>query len=108
MHSHITVLLHEAVDALAIKPDGICVDGTFGRGGHSRLILSKLGKSGRLIAFDKDPAAILSGEAIKDKRFCIMHGSFSKMQLMLQEMGIKKIDGVLLDLGPSSWMRSSS
>ena len=102
MHSHITVLLHEAVDALAIKPDGIYVDGTFGRGGHSRLILSKLGKSGRLIAFDKDPAAILSGEAIKDKRFCIMHGSFSKMQLMLQEMGIKKIDGVLLDLGVSS------
>ena len=59
MHSHITVLLHEAVDALAIKPDGIYVDGTFGRGGHSRLILSKLGKSGKLIAFDKDPAAFL-------------------------------------------------
>lgn len=99
---HVTVLLHEAVEALAIKPDGIYVDGTFGRGGHSRLILSRLGEQGRLIAFDKDPVAVLSGEAIKDKRFCIRHGGFSKMQRMLQEMGMTKIDGVLLDLGVSS------
>lgn len=99
---HVTVLLHEAVEALAIKPDGIYVDGTFGRGGHSRLILSRLSERGRLIAFDKDPVAVLSGETIKDKRFCIKHGGFSKMQRMLQEMGMAKIDGVLLDLGVSS------
>jgi len=99
---HITVLLHEAVAALAVKPSGIYVDGTFGRGGHSRLILSQLGKHGRLIAFDKDPAAVLSGRAIEDKRFCIKYGGFSKMQLILQEMGVSKIDGVLLDLGVSS------
>jgi 16S rRNA (cytosine1402-N4)-methyltransferase len=99
---HVTVLLHEAVEALAIKPEGIYVDGTFGRGGHSRLILSRLGERGRLIAFDKDPVAVLSGETIKDERFCIRHGGFSKMQRMLQEMGMTKIDGVLLDLGVSS------
>lgn len=99
---HISVLLHEAVDALAIKPDGIYVDGTFGRGGHSRLILSQLSEDGRLIAFDKDPAAVMSGEAIGDKRFCIQHGGFSEMQRILQEMGVTKIDGVLLDLGVSS------
>ena len=99
---HVTVLLHEAVGALAIKPEGIYVDGTFGRGGHSRLILSRLGERGRLIAFDKDPVAVLSGETIKDERFCIRHGGFSKMQRMLQEMGMTKIDGVLLDLGVSS------
>lgn len=99
---HITVLLHEAVEALAIKPGGVYVDGTFGRGGHSRLILSQLGEQGRLIAFDKDPAAVLSGETIEDKRFCIKQGGFFKMQLILQEMRITKIDGVLLDLGVSS------
>ncbi|MBP6058379.1 MAG: 16S rRNA (cytosine(1402)-N(4))-methyltransferase RsmH [Nitrosomonas sp.] len=99
---HISVLLHEAVDALAIKPNGIYVDGTFGRGGHSRLILSQLSEDGRLIVFDKDPAAVLLGEAIEDKRFCIQHGGFSGMQRILREMGVAKIDGVLLDLGVSS------
>ena len=99
---HISVLLHEAVDALAIKPGGVYVDGTFGRGGHSRLILSQLGENGRLIALDRDPAAVLSGEAIADKRFCIRHGSFSRMRLILQEMGVTKTDGILLDLGVSS------
>ena len=94
---HISVLLHEAVDALAIKPNGIYVDGTFGRGGHSRLILSQLSEDGRLIVFDKDPAAVLLGEAIEDKRFCIQHGGFSGMQRILREMGVAKIDGVLLD-----------
>jgi len=99
---HTTVLLQEAVEALAIKSDGIYVDGTFGRGGHSRLILSKLGERGRLIAFDKDPVAVLAGEAIEDQRFCIRHGSFSRMRQMLQEMSVVRIDGVLLDLGVSS------
>jgi len=99
---HIPVLLHEAVDALAVKPDGIYVDATFGRGGHSRLILSRLGEQGRLVALDRDPAAVVAGEAIADKRFCIRHGSFSHMQWLLQQLGIAKIDGVLLDLGVSS------
>lgn len=96
------MLLREAVDALAIKPDGVYVDGTFGRGGHSRLILSQLGENGRLIALDRDPAAVLSGEMIVDKRFCIRHGSFSKMRLILQEMDVAETDGILLDLGVSS------
>lgn len=99
---HIPVLLHAAVEALALKPDGIYVDATFGRGGHSRLILSRLGERGRLIALDRDPAAVLSGEVIADKRFCIRHGSFSRMREILQVMGISQIDGVLLDLGVSS------
>ena len=99
---HVSVLLREAVDALVVKPDGIYVDATFGRGGHSRLILSRLDERGRLIALDRDPAAVVSGEAIADKRFCIRHGSFSGMRQILQEMGVTKIDGVLLDLGVSS------
>src|SRR5690349_51967 len=99
---HVSVLLQEAVDALAIKPEGVYVDGTFGRGGHSRAILSRLGENGRLIAFDRDPTAVLSAEAITDKRFCIRYGSFSELQGMLQELGIAKVDGVLLDLGVSS------
>ncbi len=99
---HTTVLLHEAVDALAVKPDGIYVDGTFGRGGHSRLILEQLGKSGKLIAFDKDPAAVMAGQAIKDARFCMVHSGFSQMRQILQELGVGRVDGILLDLGVSS------
>ena len=99
---HITVLLREAVDALAVKSDGVYVDGTFGRGGHSRLILSRLGENGRLIAFDKDQAAIASGKQIDDKRFCIRHSDFSQMCWMLQELRVDHVDGVLLDLGVSS------
>ncbi len=99
---HTTVLLREAVDALAIKPQGVYVDGTFGRGGHSRLILSKLGEKGRLIAFDKDLAAIEIGHAIDDRRFYIQHGGFSEMRQVLQGMEVSHVDGVLLDLGVSS------
>ncbi|MER2514250.1 MAG: 16S rRNA (cytosine(1402)-N(4))-methyltransferase RsmH [Nitrosomonas ureae] len=99
---HTPVLLHAAVDALALKPDGVYVDATFGRGGHSRLILSGLGECGRLIALDRDPAAVLSGEAITDKRFCIRHGSFSRVREILQALEITQIDGMLLDLGVSS------
>lgn len=99
---HVPVLLQEAVDALAIKPGGTYVDATFGRGGHSRLILSKLGEQGRLIALDRDPMAITSGEAIADPRFYIRHSSFSKLRTVLQVLGITKVDGVLLDLGVSS------
>lgn len=72
---HVTVLLHEAVDALNIRPNGIYVDGTFGRGGHSRLILSKLGEEGRLVVFDKDPQAIAVANelAAQDKRVSVVH-----------------------------------
>ena len=100
--THATVLLHEAVDALAIKPDGIYVDGTFGRGGHSRLILQKLGATGRLIALDKDPAAVAAGQAITDPRFVMVHSGFARMTEVLRELAITKVDGVLLDLGVSS------
>ncbi|MDP1557942.1 MAG: 16S rRNA (cytosine(1402)-N(4))-methyltransferase RsmH [Nitrosomonas sp.] len=99
---HITVLLHEAVDALAIKSNGIYVDGTFGRGGHSRLILSKLREEGRLIACDKDLAAVTKGKVINDERFQIRHGDFSGLRHILQDVGVAQVDGVLLDLGMSS------
>lgn len=101
--SHITVLLHEAVGGLAIRPDGIYIDGTFGRGGHSRLILSLLGPQGRLIAIDRDPQAIAEAATIDDPRFQIVHGPFSNVQQYVEELGLTgKIDGFLLDLGVSS------
>ena len=100
--SHVTVLLDEAVQALAVRADGVYVDGTFGRGGHSRKILEKLGERGRLIAFDKDLQAIESSKAIQDKRFVMVHSHFAGMQVRLAEMGIQKVDGILLDLGISS------
>ncbi len=100
--AHVTVLLNEAVQALAVKADGVYVDGTFGRGGHSRKILEKLGERGRLIAFDKDLQAIESSKAIQDKRFVMVHSHFAGMQVRLAEMGIHKVDGILLDLGISS------
>ena len=99
---HITVLLDEAVHALAIRPDGVYVDGTFGRGGHSRKILSQLGDGGRLVAFDRDLSAIESGKAINDSRFVLVHSAFANMQEKLAEMGVLKVDGILLDLGISS------
>ncbi|SSY71174.1 16S rRNA (cytosine(1402)-N(4))-methyltransferase RsmH [Alysiella crassa] len=101
---HITVLLHEAVDALNIRPDGVYVDGTFGRGGHSRLILSKLGEAGRLIVFDKDPQAIeVANELAKsDKRVNVVHNGFAHFQAALNELAVDKVDGALFDLGISS------
>lgn len=101
-YSHATVLLDEAVDALQIKADGIYVDGTFGRGGHSRLILKKLGEHGKLIALDKDPAAVAAGEKIGDARFQMVHRGFEHLGAVLREFGIASVDGVLLDLGVSS------
>lgn len=102
---HRSVLLTQAVDALFIEGDrvnGVYLDGTFGRGGHSRLILEKLGQSGVLIAFDKDPLAIAAAKEIKDPRFEIVHESFADLGQVLEKRGIKKIDGILLDLGVSS------
>lgn len=100
---HVTVLLDEAVNGLNIKPNGIYIDGTFGRGGHSRLILSQLNEQGRLIAIDRDPEAIKAAQEIDDPRFMIKHGPFSAIAEYVEEEGlVGKIDGVLLDLGVSS------
>lgn len=102
-YQHKTVLLDEAVNGLNIRPDGIYIDGTFGRGGHSRLILSQLGQNGRLIAIDRDPQAVAVAKQIVDARFSIVHGPFSDIEQYVEERGlIGKIDGVLLDLGVSS------
>lgn len=96
---HTTVMLQEAVAALVHDAHGCYVDGTFGRGGHSRAILAKLAPDGSLIAFDKDPEAIAHAqEAIRDARFAIRHASFSAMR----ELPAGSVDGVLLDLGVSS------
>ncbi|WP_057055415.1 16S rRNA (cytosine(1402)-N(4))-methyltransferase RsmH, partial [Burkholderia pseudomallei] len=99
---HRTVLLDEAVDALVTRPDGVYVDGTFGRGGHSRAVLARLGDAGRLIAFDKDPRAIETAESIEDARFEIVHDSFAAMKGALDARGVGRVSGVLLDLGVSS------
>jgi len=102
---HRTVLLEEAVDSLQIDGDranGVYVDGTFGRGGHSRRILERLGPNGRLIAFDKDPQAIAAAQAVSDKRFEIVHDSFATMGQALTSRGVMQVDGILLDLGISS------
>ncbi len=105
--AHITVLLREAVDALAIKPDGVYVDGTFGRGGHSRAILERLGPDGKLIAIDRDPRAIAAGEALvkEDGRFFLHHATLSELgEVLKRATGSKSktVDGVLADLGVSS------
>jgi len=107
MHAiaHETVLLREAVDALDIRPDGFYVDGTYGRGGHSAEILSRLGESGRLLAFDKDPQAIASARErfAGDARFDIAHDSFAALgEILNQRASAGSVDGILLDLGVSS------
>lgn len=102
-YKHTTVLLDEAVKGLNIRSNGIYIDGTFGRGGHSRLILSQLGPEGRLLAIDRDPQAIAAAQAITDPRFTIIHGPFSDLADYVQQRElVGKIDGVLLDLGVSS------
>ena len=99
---HVTVLLQEAVDSLGVKPSGVYIDGTFGFGGHSRLILEKLDKNGRLIAFDKDMSAVATGQTIKNTNFHITHSKFSQIKQELEELGVSQVDGILLDLGVSS------
>ncbi|SHL08930.1 16S rRNA (cytosine(1402)-N(4))-methyltransferase RsmH [Phytopseudomonas punonensis] len=102
---HITVLLEEAVDGLSLQADGCYVDGTFGRGGHSRLILERLGPGGRLLGFDKDPLAIATGNtlAAEDGRFVVVQRSFAELgdELAVRHLA-GKVSGVLLDLGVSS------
>lgn len=104
-YRHITVLLDEAVEGLAVRADGCYVDGTFGRGGHSRLILHKLGPGGRLLGFDKDPLAIATGEALaaEDGRFVVVQRSFAELSDEAAVRGLAgSISGILLDLGVSS------
>lgn len=102
--AHLSVLLAETVDGLNIRAGGIYIDGTFGRGGHSREVLSRLGTDGRLIAIDRDPQAIKAAEQFaNDSRFQIVHGGFGQLATYVEELGlVGKIDGVLLDLGVSS------
>lgn len=101
---HVTVLLNEAVAGLNIQPEGTYVDGTFGRGGHSRLILQHLGPKGRLVVFDKDPQAIAVAEALaaEDPRVLVVHQGFATLSESLTKLGIETIDGALFDLGISS------
>ena len=102
---HITVLLDEAVEGLAVRAGGCYLDGTFGRGGHSRLILQKLGPDGRLLGFDKDPLAIATGEALaaEDGRFVVVQRSFAELGEEVAVRGlVGKVAGILLDLGVSS------
>ena len=100
MEYHNPVLLKETVDGLNIKPDGIYVDVTFGGGGHSREIISRLGENGRLIAFDQDEDALAN--TIEDSRFLLIHENFRNIKRFLRFHGIKKVDGILADLGVSS------
>ena len=103
---HTTVLLTEAIDSLVSNPDGIYLDGTYGRGGHSRALLARLSPKGRLVSIDRDMQAIeaaTSGETrVDDPRFSIHHTSFAHMASTLDALGISQIDGLLLDLGVSS------
>lgn len=103
--SHISVLLHETVDALlADRNTGIYVDGTFGRGGHTRLLLSKLDENARVYGFDKDPQALETAALLaqEDSRFKIIHASFADLKQELEARGISLVDGVMADLGVSS------
>jgi len=102
---HLPVLLNETVDSLAVKADGIYIDGTFGRGGHARQVLSRLSENGRLLGLDKDPAAIATGQALseQDPRFNIEQCSFADIATAVNErLWRGKVDGILLDIGVSS------
>ena len=101
---HQTVLLHEAVDALVTLPDGFYVDGTFGRGGHSRYLLQNLNRSGRVLGVDKDQEAQAAAHELaeSESRFQFFHGSFAELPQQLRGMGVDAVDGILLDLGVSS------
>jgi 16S rRNA (cytosine1402-N4)-methyltransferase len=99
---HKTVLLNEAVEALRIKADGTYVDATFGRGGHSREILARLGRTGKLIAIDRDPEAVASAASLADSRLTVLQMAFGRIGRVVAEANLAGVDGVLLDLGVSS------
>jgi len=104
--SHLSVMMTETLDALAIRPDGFYVDCTFGRGGHSSAVLQLLGNSGRLLAMDRDAAAVDSAEAkslLEDSRFFLVHANFTGLIQQIERLGmVGKVDGVMMDLGVSS------
>lgn len=100
--THAAVFAQEAIAALNVRSGGVYVDCTFGRGGHSRLILERLDKGGRLIAFDRDPEAVRAGQSLRDPRFTILHGAFSGVGMMLRANNVSGVDGLLFDLGVSS------
>lgn len=100
--SHATVLLEQAVDGLQVRAEGVYIDCTFGRGGHSRLILMRLGKAGRLVALDRDPEAVRAAAEIRDGRFSIVHGAFGQLRELMAQAGVARADGIILDLGVSS------
>ena len=103
--AHQPVLLEEAVAALAVKADGVYVDGTYGRGGHSRAVLARLGPQGRLSALDRDPQAVAAARDLQavDARFSVQRGAFSQLERVVTEAGVSgRVDGVLLDIGVSS------
>ena len=100
---HHSVLLQEAVQALDLHPEGVYVDGTFGRGGHSQRILQEMASTGRVVALDRDPAAITAGrQALQDSRLILRQARFSQLEEVLLSLGIAGVDGILLDLGVSS------
>jgi 16S rRNA (cytosine1402-N4)-methyltransferase len=104
-HQHLPVLLEESVHALVVDPNGIYVDGTFGRGGHSRALLARLGEAGRLIAIDRDPEAVAAGRELEraDRRFSMLSGRFGSIRELLAHIGVEgNLCGLLLDLGVSS------
>jgi len=100
--THRAVLLQEAVEALAVQPDGTYVDGTFGRGGHSRAILERLGPRGVLIAIDRDPQALAAARSIADPRLRAVHARLSELASVLDAQGVQHAHGMLFDLGVSS------
>ena len=100
--SHTPVLLEAAVNSLKVRTDGVYVDCTYGRGGHSREILARLGKRGRLVALDRDAAAIAAQGEFHDDRMDLAHTSFSRLGEVLREHGVARADGILFDLGVSS------
>jgi 16S rRNA (cytosine1402-N4)-methyltransferase len=99
---HTPVLLHETIQAIVTRTDGVYLDGTFGRGGHARALLERLSPTGRLIALDKDPQAVQAASAITDPRFAIVHSAFSCMADVMADLGVHALTGVMLDLGVSS------
>lgn len=100
--THRAVLTSEVLDALALRADGIYVDGTFGRGGHSRAILERLGPAGRLIAIDRDPEAVTAARSIADHRLRVVHARISELAAVLDAEGVALVQGMLFDLGVSS------
>ena len=100
--THAAVMREETIMALDVRAEGVYLDATFGRGGHSRAILARLGRDGRLLAFDRDPEAIRAGQDIRDARFTLLHRPFAELREGATDAGLSAFDGILFDLGVSS------